>query len=204
MILTFFTAVIDVEFGAIGGRGDQISDGLFITTEKDILADLLSARTRDAIGGLEREFLYAAPAIIYSRRDAPDGFDWREYLNGSMKTVKMFFNVMWLGKDNAANSELGFLTYPSGLTQMTHSNAISVTYSLADGSRSLVNFSRKELQETRAFYRSWVGEVADPTTYGILDADEIGRPMRAFYWVQAGRAAPGLGQRFACFCTPIE
>jgi len=141
MKVTFFTAAIAVEIGSISGRGDQISDGLFITTDKDVLKDLLCAQTRDAIGGLELEFLYAAPAIIYSSHDVPDNFSWFEYLNRSMKAVKMFFNVMWLEKDNAANSELGFLSYPSGLTQMTHSNAISVIYSLADGSRSIELFA---------------------------------------------------------------
>jgi len=57
--------------------------------------------------------------------------------------------------------------------------------------RAQSNFSRKELQEIRAYYRAWIGEIADPTPFGILDADEIGRAMRAFYWVQAGRSAPG-------------
>jgi len=28
--------------------------------------------------------------------------------------------------------------------------------------------------------------------------------MRAFYWVQAGRSAAGIGQRVACFCTALE
>jgi hypothetical protein len=68
MRVTFFTAVINVDIGSISGRGDQISDELFITTDKDVLKDLLSSQTVDAIGDLEYEFLETAPAIIYSRR----------------------------------------------------------------------------------------------------------------------------------------
>ena len=67
MRVTFFTAVINVDIGSISGRGDQISDELFITTDKDVLKDLLSSQTVDAIGDLEYEFLETAPAIIYSR-----------------------------------------------------------------------------------------------------------------------------------------
>ena len=202
--VTFLTAVINVEIGSISGRGDQISDGLFITTDKDMLNELLLQQTVEAIGGLEHRWLYNAPAIIYSRKDAPDNFDWSVYLGDCLKQVKMFFNVMWLGKDNAADSELGFLTYPFGLTQMTHSNVISVTYSMANGSRALVSFSRKELQGIRAYFRAWVGEVASPSPYGMLDSDEIRRPMRSFYWIQAGRSASTLGERIACFCTAME
>jgi len=151
MRVTFFTAVINVDIGSISGRGDQISDELFITTDKDVLKDLLSSQTVDAIGDLEYEFLHTAPAIIYSRRDVPDNFEWFEYISRSMRIVKMFFNVMWLGKDNAANSELGFLSYSGGLIQQTHSTSIAVIYSLADGSRESVNFSRRELQEIRSY-----------------------------------------------------
>jgi hypothetical protein len=81
----------------------------------------------------------------------PDNFEWFEYISRSMRIVKMFFNVMWLGKDNAANSELGFLSYSGGLIQQTHSTSIAVIYSLADGSRESVNFSRRELQEIRSY-----------------------------------------------------
>jgi hypothetical protein len=74
----------------------------------------------------------------------------------------MFLNVMWLAKDNAADSELGFLTYGAGLSQRTHSNLVSVVYGMADGSVSEVSFSRKELKQIRAYRRALVGEIADP------------------------------------------
>jgi hypothetical protein len=111
---------------------------------------------------------------------------------------------MWLLKDNAADSELGFLTYEvPGLLQNTHSNAVSVTYGMADGSRSVISFSRKELKEILAYYRAFVDEIEATTAYGILRS-EWGRATRAFYWIQAGRAARGLGERIASFCTAME
>jgi len=111
---------------------------------------------------------------------------------------------MWLFKDNAANSELGFLTYAFGFTQQTHSNAVSIIYDMADGSRPVVSFSRNDLREVRQYYRAWIGEVEIPTPYGLLDSSGITRTMRAFYWIQAGRSAPSLGQRIACFCMAME
>jgi hypothetical protein len=110
---------------------------------------------------------------------------------------------MWLAKDNAADSELGFLTYIPGLVQRTHSNALSVAYGMADGSKTVISFSRTELKEIRAYYRAFVGEIDPPTPYGVLRS-ELGRTMRAFYWIQAGRAARGLGERIASFCTAME
>ena len=74
---------------------------------------------------------------------------------------------------------------------------------MADGSRSVVSFSRKELKEIRAYYRALIGEIVALTPYGILRS-ELGRTMRAFYWIQAGRAASGLGERIASFCTAME
>lgn len=202
--VTFFTAVINVDISSISGRGDEIFDGLYITTDKTILSDLLVPEVRLAIGGLEHDFLSHAPAIIYSRKDIADEFDWSKYLSQQLMDVKMFFNVMWLLKDNAADSELGFLTYPIGLTRQTHSNALSVTYNMADGSRSMVSFSRPELKDVRSYYRAWIAETVSPTPFGILDSTGVGRVARAFYWIQAGRATPGLGQRIACFCTAME
>jgi hypothetical protein len=138
--VTFFTAVINVQFASISGRGDEISDGLYITTDKDIISELLVRDVRRAIGGLETDFLLNAPAVIYSRNDIADDFNWREYLGSCLRKVKMFFHVMWLLKDNAADSELGFLTYVPGLVQRTHSNALSVAYGMADGSKSVISF----------------------------------------------------------------
>lgn len=204
MRVTFFTAVIDVEFDRISGRGDEISDGLYITTDADTISSLLDDEIKLAIGGLEVDFLRNSAAVIYSRKDIADDFKWKEYLGRRLVDVKMFFNVMWLLKDNAANSELGFLSYRTGFVPSTHSNAITVTYGMADGTRSVVRFSRNELKETRAYYRAMIGEIVDTTPYGILDSAEIGRTMRAFYWIQGGRSASGLGQRIALFCTAME
>jgi hypothetical protein len=204
VMLTFFTAVINVDISSISGRGDQITDGLFITTDKDILNELMTPHTIRAIGELEYDFLRDAPAIVYSRKEAPPEFEWFEYLHACLRQVKLFFNVMWLAKDNAADSELAFLSYPSGLTQMTHSSSVSTMYSMADGSRTSVSFSRKELQAVRAYYRAWVREVVDPRSYGMLEPDDLSRTMRAFYWIQAGRSASGIGERIACFCTAME
>ncbi|HZE62360.1 MAG TPA: hypothetical protein VE056_00690 [Pyrinomonadaceae bacterium] len=203
MRVTFFTAVINVQFASISGRGDEISDGLYITTDKDTILGLLVGDVRNAIGRLETDFLLNAPAVIYSRNDVADDFNWLEYLGCCLRKVKMFFHVMWLAKDNAADSELGFLTYVPGFVQRTHSNAVSVTYRMADGSLSVIAFSRKELKEIRAYYRAFIGEIEGPTPYGILRS-ELGRTMRAFYWIQAGRAAGGLGERIASFCTAME
>jgi len=206
MRVTFFTAVMNIEIGSIPGRGDQISDRIFVTTDKDILRDLLTPQTLEAIGGLEHSFLQTAPAIIYSQKEASEEFEWFDYLGGCLREVKTFFNVMWLGKDNAADSELGFLTYARRLVQSTHSSSIAARYVMADGSRSVISFSRKELQEIRAFYRAWLAaaQIVDVRSYDMLEPDDTGRTMRAFYWIQAGRSASGMGERVACFCTAME
>jgi len=202
--VTFFTAVIDVEIAPISGRGDEISDGLYITTDREVISSLLSPDIELAIGGLESKSLREAPAVIYSRKDLADGFDWLEYLGRCLVDVKMLFHVMWLLKDNAANSELGFLSYQVGFNQQTHSNAVSVIYNMADGSKSVVSFSRKELKEVRQYYRSMFSEIVSLTPIGVVNSFESERTMRAFYWIQAGRAAPGLGERVASFCTAME
>ncbi len=162
MKVTFFTAVINVQIASISGRGDEISDGLYITTDRDAVAELLAPDVRRAIGGLETDFLLNAPAVIYSRQDVAEDFNWSPYLDRCLMDVKMFLNVMWLLKDNAADSELGFLTYGAGFSQRTHSNAVSVVYGMADGSVSEVSFSRNELKQIRAYRRALVGEIVDP------------------------------------------
>jgi hypothetical protein len=91
MRLTFFTAVMNLEIGSIPGRGDEISDGVFVTTDKNILRHLLTPQTIQAIGGLEHSFLQNAPAIIYSQKEAPEEFEWFDYLGGCLREVKNIF-----------------------------------------------------------------------------------------------------------------
>src|SRR5204863_116270 len=81
--------IINIDISSISGRGDEISNGLFITTDKDILSDLLIPQVKHAIGGLEFDFLRNAPAIIYSRKDIPDDFNWSIYLDQLLSQVKM-------------------------------------------------------------------------------------------------------------------
>jgi hypothetical protein len=61
--VTFFTAVTHVQFASIPGRGDEISDGLYITTDKDTISKLLVGDVRNAIGALETDFLLDATAV---------------------------------------------------------------------------------------------------------------------------------------------
>jgi hypothetical protein len=53
---------------------------------------------------------------------------------------------------------------------------------MADGSRSMISFSRKEPQEIRAFYRAWLAaaEIVDVRSYDMLEPDDTGRTMRLF------------------------
>jgi hypothetical protein len=83
--VTFFTAVINVQFASISGRGDEISQGLYITTDKDTISQLLVGDVESAIGRLETDFLLKAPAVIYSRNDVAEDFMWREYLGGCLR-----------------------------------------------------------------------------------------------------------------------
>ena len=153
MKVRFFTAIYNVEISSIPGRGDEISHGLRITTDKSILSDLLITSVKQSIGNLEVAFLLRAPAIIHSVEDVPDDFDWLRYLNQRITHVKAFFNTMWLFQDNAADSELGFLTYQQTWGYQTHSNALSVSFFMADGTRTSTSFSRTDLKSIRAFHR---------------------------------------------------
>lgn len=204
MKASFFTALMNIDLSPISAPGDQIATGLYITTDKSVLPELIPREVERHIGRLEAEFLQNAPAIVYSREDVGSDFDWKNYLGERLARVKMFFHTMWLFKDNAADCELGFLMYPVGISYQTHSNALSAAYGMADGSKTVVEFSRNDLREIRSFYRAWIGEIVFQTPHGVLSSEGLERVARAFYWIQAGRGADGIGQRIASFCTAME
>src|SRR5688572_3852607 len=170
MKVRFFTAIMNVEISAISGRGDEISDGLRITTDKSIVSDLLANHVRRAVGNIESNFVETAPAVIHSMEEVPEDFDWRDYLNRRLAGVKAFFNTMWLFKDNAVDSELGFITYGPPTGYRTHSNALSSSFFMADGSRTAVSFSREEIKAIRAFHRKAFGPigVSDSQSGGVV------------------------------------
>ncbi|TAJ16489.1 MAG: hypothetical protein EPO68_11000 [Planctomycetota bacterium] len=205
MNTTFLTALTNVHMPTIGGRGDQIGSGLFVTTDPRFIDRLLTPAVCDAIGGLEASHIRSAAALIYSQLIEPDaGFDWKVVLDRQLRLVHVFLECLWLQKDNAASVELGFLNYQFGGREVTHSNFIAVNHSMADGTHATVPFSYEELKQSRARFRAHLGEIvgSDPRQTG--HTSKAGRVARALYWTQAARSSGDIGDRLAHFATAME
>jgi len=189
----------------LGGRGQQIGRGLFVTTDQAFAAHLLTQKSIEAIGQLEVSHLRNAPAVVYGSQEHDEAsFAEAPVLLEWLTQAHSFLICLWLLKDNAATIEQGFLSYKVNGVDCTHSNAIIVSHFTANGSRAAVPFGRDELQQACAVFRAQTGAVLGHVPSGTVHTVGLGRLERGSYWIQAARSSADLGHRIACYCTAME
>ena len=201
----FFAGVLGAEFPPIAGRGVQFADGLFLSQDFSQLEKRVPRELPVRLGSIEYDFLRDASAFVYSARKIDlNSFDWQVYLATELGAVNLLFNTIWLFEDNAINIELGYLSYPCNLGRNFHSNSIATVYRKAGGTRDIVRLDSKELNEAVKLHRKHflADEYDDERLTHLITSNS--RLNRAFYWIQAGRSAPDIGERIAASCTALE
>ena len=196
------TAINQVDLDPISGRGDEILDQLFVSTDTGQVVSSLPAKFASMIGTIEYKHLCNSAAILHFSEPAPQDIgDGIAYLDKKMALVQLFLQCLWLVKDNAADHELCFVA--CGPTTAT--NYVNSKFSLADGSHDAVRYSRAEVRTAREYARAITG--GDPGNV-VVGGEKYfavaGRVSRAFYWVSGARGASHNADRIAMYCTALE
>lgn len=200
----FLVALNGLDLPFISGRGDQIRDDLFITTDSQFVGDLIPDWARTAIGELEYEFLTSRP-VIHASVEVPD--DQAAVATSTLSLLReahRFVQSLWLHHDNAVCTDTAFLIHP-GPHRWVHSNSVAFVAVRADGSTLALELTREALAEIRRVYRDIFrldGKVTAPTSTLLVQGTT--RFDRAFYRVQMARAAHDVLDRISEFCSALE
>jgi hypothetical protein len=188
-------------------RGEKVADRFRITNSRSVIHELITPIFTVVAGRLEAAYLQKAGAIAYAIEEHepfPNQAHAQTFLEKRLAEVHIFLHMLWLVKDNSANVELGYLQHPYKSTPPSEVSRISIahTNSTALGEVVPTQFSREELREARQ-------------AFGFLSPDNIilrpqsatletSRLERAFYFLQAARAASDLGVKISNYCTCFE
>jgi len=214
--IKYFGALFNISFDCDLGRGDRITDDIWITNNKDFLKDnLLNSIISKMIGEIEVRTLLKADAYVYATFDREIDLDKREerlsILNKLIMHTISFLDCLWLLKDNAANMELAFLEIKIDQYQSNVSSNSWTHYKFdANGNADRnVLFCREEIRPLREFYRKsfllpqecdTLNQYTNFQPYG----KSFGNISRAFYFLSAARTTPYLPVKIAHYCSCLE
>jgi hypothetical protein len=189
------------------GRGEKIGDSLFVTNDRTFLDSLITPTFLSIAGALEVKHLLKAGAVAYKVDEIHPFSDDKaanQYLVGRLARIRLFLQMLWLVKDNAANTELGFIEFPykTNRTASVSRNFLSTVHSNSAGKFDSVEFSREELRQARNLFKDYVAE--EITLNSQVVANRVSRFSRAVYFLQAARSHSDLGVKIANYATSFE
>ena len=211
---SFVTSLRDLKVDKPIGANWKIAGELKISTSSSVAKRLMTNSLGESIGKLEIGRILSGDPFVYAVSDYPvkDASAERQLsiLFTHLTQTQLFFNMLWLVKDNSVNFELGFLQYPyvnGPSPARVSSNHLSASFSDASGQRGETVFSTAELTEAINFYNVCYGKshgaILEPES-NFAPQGDVGRISRAFYFVQAARASWHLPEKVAYYCTCFE
>lgn len=201
----FVTALYNLEVSENLGRGDKLSDSMFLTNDPSAISKLIDPALVPIIGAMEYDAIRNAKAVVYGVDEMDGDITPADHLKTKLFTVSAFLNALWLAEDNAVNQEVGFLFYQRGLKSTVDSNSLALHFSKANGEEHSLTFSRQVLRQVRKFFRETVYLEEKPFEKDVTKlAGKIPRVSRALYFIQQARAASDLAIKIAIFCSALE
>lgn len=201
----FIAGIDNLVLGKPIGKGYQLPNGLRLTNSTSIAAKLTSDFFSDMVGTIEAKSLMSGKPFVYAEEEYT-GSDvsidaQNDLLHQHLVKTNLFFNFLWLVKDNAANLDLGFLQYPFpyAIQARVSSNRHSVLYSTSQCTTDDISFSDDEIK----IALNQINTASLPIVLGG-PTGKIDRMSRAFYFLQIARNAPTPAEKIVFYCTCFE
>ena len=128
------------------GKGLQIQDDVFLSSKTDQLNRLIGHDLRLAMGDLEWFHLKESCFVYFTWRDITfECEEARRVLELFLQSLRLFFQALWLIRDNAVNVELGFLETENAKGEKhCATNYIASLFARHNGSREEEIFSLRK------------------------------------------------------------
>ena len=219
--MLLITNVYNIQIPEPLGRGLQLSDGVFLTNERERIAKLVSPTLERMMGGLEyRSLLDTAHAIHWTTRAFPkaesDPQLAEKLLADWLQMMRVYLQSLWLVRDHAVDCEIGFAESEHPIKgTMGSSNFIGVLTFKSDGSRNSTEFTLDELKTARSYCNDFLLPLAVGDAEYLKDAmpkprkrspfsKGRGRLNRFNYFLSAARSEGQPAVRVSLYMTCME
>jgi hypothetical protein len=150
---TYVTAVKALHIAGDMGKGDRISEQLYITNNRIAIHNLVPQLLVPVVGTLESEFIRESKVVIWGTIEFDEKNDPVAILNQQIYQANGFLQSLWLFVDNGIDTELGFLFYNVRGMPTASSSYLNFGITDAKGDRPETSMSREQLREIRKFHR---------------------------------------------------
>lgn len=197
------------------GPGIRFGSNLYISNNPVIVRDHI-AKIAPFIGRLERDALLDdSTCFIYGRYDAPKGteIDLESVAHHCLRQTQIICNVLWLVKDNAVETELGFAWMTDGPRIWVSSKLLFLGLTTASGEAPVTSFTREELRAARELASRLHHEnkpvlaldpLRDEMSPMVFPKKDVTRFDMAFFTLQQVRATNYVPSKIVGYCTCFE
>ena len=217
MQYSFVAAIDHLRIEKPIGSGLQIAGPLKLTNSTTVARRLVNNLFGKEIGQLEARSLLSGGPYVYAVAEYPledqSPTAQLRLLDRHLRVMQLFFNILWLIKDNSGNFSLGFLQYPyhhpmpSLAGAQVSSNGRGILFTDSSGSRGDLVLDESATREAVTMcHEGFLSSIGDTLT----DEDASGpltkadRVSRAFYFLQAARSAGSVPEKVVYYCTCLE
>ena len=201
------------------GKECELVPGMNITNNFRIIEEILTDNFRKCLGALEYNSLKQAKVILYAEvfSGLKTDSEAQGFLIKILAYARNFLHSLWMLKDNAVGTEMGFArTYING-REMAQSNFFSGRNSTADGKEPTIKFSRNELRTAIRISNDFLGplssEKPDVPISCLLEYmrsprvgshPDLSRLTRALYFLSSARSDFDPGMKLVQYFTVLE
>lgn len=193
------------------GNGILLGQGLRIVNDKKPVSILKQPSFLESAGQLEVEYLRTSEILIVSDTlEIPDK-DPHGLINDVLNIVRSFFSALWLIREHSALFDRGYFIESSG---SVHSNTQVTAHYNHRGLRSMITFSRTELESANRFLRASMRDLSEsfelPPERHIMRKlpsvahKEVPLDDRFRAFVEHARCSIDMPMRISMACSALE
>jgi len=155
----FFTRLHYLTVTGLAGRGIQLFDNIYLTTDRQTITSTIPVSAHPLIGTLEVNSFRNSAVAIYGYLDGVTEANALSVLNRILVFLDDFEGLLWIHRDSCVGHEIGYLVH--GLN--TSSNMYLGQRSKANGIVNEIAFSADEVRTTASLFRQLRGFKKDDT-----------------------------------------
>jgi hypothetical protein len=197
------------------GKGLQLGTSLVLVNNREHIATFISSDLQYMMGSIEYNHLLKTGCAFCGDiefDEVGEESKVQHFLGQWLQIARVYFQCLWLIRDNAVNCELGFAEWNHLLRgKVCSSNFIAVLNPRVDGTLSAESFSLDELKIARTHFNDALLPLAFEHAKSASDWKERSRfhkgsrrLARFNYFVAAARAEAEPAARVSLYMTCLE
>jgi hypothetical protein len=197
---TFFCRLNYIEVQGNLGRGEQFSEGFFVTNDRLTIEGIVDSQYSESMGNLEYKAARSSPLLAYRKiPDLATGAETRKIVD-LLVLLDSFEETFWFHGDSCVGHELAFIV--NGL--IIQSNLYRGFRSRADSSCATITMSADKFRDAVRFYRGILHPNLDMKPARFHTKTNSSRYSRAFSHIGRAQGTTLFSEKITFYCSALE